>query len=132
MRDPLTGIYNRPSDERLASEFFARHNVHVSILLVDIDFFKTVNDTYGHQAGDAVLSVLARTLQRVVRTEDVVARYGGEEFVVVPRIRYDGAMVLADRIRKVVERVTVPWRASDLHHRQRGVASQPRPLGTRM
>ena len=109
--DPLTGLHNRRHlDARLKSEFaFAnRHGTPLSVLLIDIDHFKKVNDTHGHLGGDAALRALADRLQRTVRTEDIVARYGGEEFAVVVRgIEAPGAMLLAERIREQALRIQV-------------------------
>jgi diguanylate cyclase (GGDEF)-like protein len=109
--DPLTGLHNRRHlDARLKSEFaFAnRHGTPLSILLIDIDHFKKINDTYGHLGGDAALRALSDRLQRTVRTEDIVARYGGEEFAVVARgIESPGAMLLAERIRETAQRIQV-------------------------
>jgi diguanylate cyclase (GGDEF)-like protein len=109
--DPLTGLHNRRHlDARLKSEFaFAnRHQTPLSVLLIDIDHFKKVNDTYGHAGGDAALRMLSERLQKTVRTEDIVARYGGEEFAVVARgIESAGAMLLAERIRDVAQRIQV-------------------------
>lgn len=88
LRDPLTRLYNRRYfDERLLSEFgFAqRHRTQLAILLLDIDHFKRFNDTWGHQAGDVVLKLVANRIQSMMRPEDVLARYGGEEFVVLAR-----------------------------------------------
>jgi diguanylate cyclase (GGDEF)-like protein len=110
--DPLTGLHNRRHlDARLKSEFaFAnRHATPLSVLLIDIDHFKKINDTYGHAGGDAALRVLSERLQRTVRTEDIVARYGGEEFAVVARgIEATGAMLLAERIRETAAKIQVP------------------------
>jgi len=109
--DPLTGLHNRRHlDARLKSEFaFAnRHGTPLSVLLIDIDHFKKINDTYGHAGGDAALRQLADRLQRAVRIEDIVARYGGEEFAVVARgIEGAGAMLLAERIRENVAKIQV-------------------------
>jgi two-component system cell cycle response regulator len=109
--DPLTGLHNRRHlDARLKSEFaFAnRHGTPLSVLLIDIDHFKKINDTYGHAGGDAALRILADRLQRAVRIEDIVARYGGEEFAVVARgIEGAGAMLLAERIRENVAKIQV-------------------------
>lgn len=88
LRDPLTRLYNRRYfDERLLSEFtFAqRRGTELGLLLIDIDHFKHFNDTYGHQVGDVVLRLVASSIQRLMRPEDVLARYGGEEFVVIAR-----------------------------------------------
>jgi diguanylate cyclase (GGDEF)-like protein len=112
LRDPLTRLYNRRYlDERLRSEFsFAqRHRSLLSVMLIDIDHFKRVNDQYGHQAGDLVLRVVAKALQRLTRPEDVVARFGGEEFVVVGRgLTPRNAMILSERIRRCVADLWVP------------------------
>jgi diguanylate cyclase (GGDEF)-like protein len=109
--DPLTGLHNRRHlDARLKSEFaFAnRHGTPLSVLLIDIDHFKKVNDTYGHLGGDAALKALAERLQRTVRIEDIAARYGGEEFAVVARgIEGAGAMLFAERIREKVGLIQV-------------------------
>jgi two-component system cell cycle response regulator len=111
VQDPLTGLHNRRHfDARLKAEFaFAsRHQTPLSVLLIDIDHFKKVNDTYGHPGGDAALRVLGDRLQRTVRTEDIVARYGGEEFGVIARgIESAGAMLLAERVRSTVEKISI-------------------------
>jgi diguanylate cyclase (GGDEF)-like protein len=88
LRDPLTRLYNRRYfDDRLRGEFaFAqRHGTVLGLLLVDIDHFKQVNDRCGHQVGDIVLKLVASSIQKMMRPEDVLARYGGEEFVVIVR-----------------------------------------------
>ncbi len=113
VRDPLTHLYNRRYlDDRLEGEFaFAlRHGSPLSILLLDIDLFKNINDTYGHQAGDEVIRRVAAVLGRAVRTEDLIARYGGEEFLVVARgTQEDAAAVVAERIRRLVQKTHVQW-----------------------
>jgi diguanylate cyclase (GGDEF)-like protein len=110
-RDALTGAYNRSHfDERLRSEmaFAARHRAEASLVLVDIDHFKRVNDTYGHQAGDVVLRELAILAQRSLRAEDVFARFGGEEFGVILRgIHLGGATRLGERLRVALERAAI-------------------------
>ena len=86
MRDPLTGLANRRLlDELLgrAIQRAKRLGTPLSVVFLDLDTFKSVNDTYGHEAGDAVLRVTAARLQTAVRDADVVARYGGDEFIVV-------------------------------------------------
>ncbi|HYQ15466.1 MAG TPA: GGDEF domain-containing protein, partial [Polyangiaceae bacterium] len=101
-RDALTGAYNRLHfEERLRSEvaYAIRHRSQASLVIIDLDHFKKVNDTYGHPAGDAVLKQAADACQRALRAEDVFARFGGEEFVVVLRnIELKGAARLADRL----------------------------------
>jgi len=118
VRDPLTRLHNRRYlDERLRTEFAyaARHKTTLSVLVIDVDYFKRVNDTVGHQAGDAVLRSLAASLRRMVRIEDLLARYGGEEFVVAARgIDEQSAGVFAERIRGSVELLEIPWEDSRL------------------
>jgi two-component system cell cycle response regulator len=101
--DGLTGVANRKAfDERLESEvsFARRHSAPLSLVMSDIDFFKRVNDGFGHPAGDAVLRSVAGLLAREIRAEDAVARYGGEEFAVIVRgVPLFGACLLADRVR---------------------------------
>lgn len=105
--DPLTDVLNRRAlTDRLLGEMerVRRYETTVSILLIDLDFFKRVNDTHGHLVGDDVLTEVAELLQRAVRSVDVVARYGGEEFVIVlPETGAVGAASFAERIRELVE-----------------------------
>ncbi|HEY5959124.1 MAG TPA: GGDEF domain-containing protein, partial [Polyangiaceae bacterium] len=105
-RDALTGIYNRRHfDDRLTSEvaYARRHSTDVSLIIVDIDFFKQVNDTHGHSVGDTVLRQVAMTLQHQLRLEDVLSRVGGEEFAIILRgIANPGAARLGERLRSAV------------------------------
>ena len=105
--DPLTHLLNRRAlTIRLVAELerVRRYNSPLTMLMVDLDHFKRVNDTYGHLVGDEVLRGISEILQRSVRTVDMVARYGGEEFVVVlPETGEQGAVVFAERIRERVE-----------------------------
>ncbi len=105
-RDALTGAYNRLHfEERLRSEvaYAIRHRTPCSLLIIDLDHFKRVNDTYGHPAGDLVLKRASEACVRALRTEDVFARYGGEEFGVVLRgIELKGAYRLGERLRQAV------------------------------
>jgi two-component system, cell cycle response regulator len=107
LRDGLTRAYNkRYFLERLETEyaFAKRHHAELSLLLFDIDFFKKINDSRGHLAGDAVLMELSGVVQSMLRTEDVFARYGGEEFAVLARgTSLAKASLLAERIRARVE-----------------------------
>jgi two-component system cell cycle response regulator len=111
VRDPLTKVHNRRHlDAQMKAEFAyaQRHGTDLSIIIIDVDHFKKINDSLGHLAGDEVLKGLADTLARMVRTEDMVARYGGEEFVVVARgINSANAMILAERIRSRVQGLVV-------------------------
>jgi two-component system cell cycle response regulator len=114
-RDGLTGVFNRKSlEERIAGEleFAKRHGTELSVIICDVDFFKKVNDTHGHIAGDAVLKEVARRLQTALRAEDVLARYGGEEFVVLSRgIPVEAAVELAERLRATLAAQPVPFDA---------------------
>jgi diguanylate cyclase (GGDEF)-like protein len=105
-RDALTGAYNRLHfEERLRSEvaYAIRHRTPCSLLIIDLDHFKRVNDTYGHPAGDLVLKRASAACMRALRTEDVFARFGGEEFGVVLRgIELKGAYRLGERLRQAV------------------------------
>jgi len=113
--DPLTKCYNRgyltdslPIEIKRAK----RYDRHLSIILCDIDHFKKVNDTYGHQAGDQVLKEFVHYISKSLRQEvDWVARYGGEEFIIVlPETDINAASAVAERLRRVVskERITLP------------------------
>jgi diguanylate cyclase (GGDEF)-like protein len=108
--DPLTSLGNRRAlDEALTGQFAlrARYGQQFSLAVFDIDHFKSVNDTHGHLAGDAILKQVARLLESSVREIDFVARYGGEEFVLLmPQTDLDGAALLAERLRAKVAQET--------------------------
>ena len=105
-RDALTGAYNRRHfDDRLRAEiaFAVRHATDCALILLDLDHFKRVNDTYGHPAGDEILRHLAGVANGALRTEDVFARFGGEEFAVILRgASTRGAARLAERLREAL------------------------------
>jgi diguanylate cyclase (GGDEF)-like protein len=105
--DPLTGLANRRGGERdIAAEISRarRQNTSLSCVLLDIDHFKEVNDTFGHQAGDYVLREISALLRRTVRAYDILVRWGGEEFLaVLPGVDHEQALKLAERIRQAVE-----------------------------
>jgi diguanylate cyclase (GGDEF)-like protein len=111
LRDGLTGAFNkRYLLERLATElaFAQRHRTPLSLILLDVDHFKRVNDTFGHPAGDDVLVQLVRVANATVRREDVLARYGGEEFAILCRsVDAGNASVLAERLRQRIAAMTV-------------------------
>jgi diguanylate cyclase (GGDEF)-like protein len=113
--DGLTRINNRKFfDEQFLAEFAfaARHHLPLSVLMIDLDHFKQVNDTHGHQTGDHVLKVVARTLARMLRTEDLLARYGGEEFVILARgIDQANTAALGERVRSTIESLLIPLTA---------------------
>jgi len=118
VRDPLTRLFNRRHMEaRLRSEvaFAQRHHTPLALLMVDLDHFKDINDSAGHEGGDAVLRVVSRALERMLRGEDVLGRWGGEEFLVLARnIDKVGAMALAERIRRGIEILRIPVGDSEL------------------
>jgi len=107
LTDPLTGCINKKQIEYLAEEFlknFLRYNSPFSILMLDIDFFKKVNDTYGHLAGDLILKEVSQIIKYLVRDSDVCGRFGGEEFLILtPNTKLTGALKLAKRIKKEIE-----------------------------
>lgn len=106
--DPLTKLKNRRAFFQQGDQNIAlskRYKTELSVLILDVDHFKKVNDQHGHQAGDEALVIVANVLNSVVRTGDMVARIGGEEFVaLLPETNRLGAAVLADRIRAAIER----------------------------
>lgn len=118
VKDGLTGIHNRRYFlERLKSEFqhTQRHKRVLSVALFDLDYFKKVNDTHGHRAGDAVLRTLAEAVAKAMRGGDVVARIGGEEFACVLReTDHTSAMRFAERLRKIVKGAKVRWGTAEI------------------
>ncbi|MGE0084194.1 MAG: GGDEF domain-containing protein [Desulfococcaceae bacterium] len=107
LHDAMTGLLNRRSYEEHMEKELARcrrYSRTMSLIIFDIDYFKTVNDTYGHKTGDAVLIRLARSVRDSVRKTDSVFRVGGEEFVIImPEAGVEEAAVLAEKIRNCVE-----------------------------
>jgi len=114
--DPLTGLYNRRAMDHHLNELWAAPiDGPLAILMLDIDYFKRINDNYGHLTGDHALCQVAATLCRCIRSEDCAFRYGGEEFLVLlPNTSLDGAISLAESIRGRIEalHLTFPrnWR----------------------
>ena len=119
MEDPLTGLLNRRAlrhDYIRTRSLAARENVQLSLIMLDIDNFKSVNDIYGHASGDLVLQELADIMKKTFRTSDSLARIGGEEFVcMMPDTTLEDAVVTGERLRVAIEtaRVTV----NDKNHR---------------
>jgi diguanylate cyclase (GGDEF)-like protein len=106
-KDPLTNTWNRAAmDETLAREIeiSKRHNVPMSVLILDLDYFKSVNDRFGHSAGDLILKEAARLISETCRQTDLLFRYGGEEFLLVlNKTDHNGAQIIAERIRQRIE-----------------------------
>ncbi len=104
IRDPLTGIYNRKHVFELGKLIFEEHKKegkHMAAIMIDIDNFKAVNDTYGHAKGDSIIHEVATECKNVIRAKDIFGRYGGEEFfIILPNIEIEDAVKLADKIRE--------------------------------
>lgn len=117
--DPVTNIYNkRYLLDRIREEFsFARRKkgTQLSLIIFDIDHFKTLNDTFGHLAGDVVLQKMCAEVSKAIRTDDIFARYGGEEFIIVMRdAPLERARDLAERIRVLVEGLKIIYEGKDI------------------
>jgi diguanylate cyclase (GGDEF)-like protein len=133
--DSLTGLYNRRHFNKLADDEInraIRYSRPLSVMMIDIDFFKRVNDTYGHINGDEVLKAIACIAKDKLRVTDMLARYGGEEFVVLlPETAGQDAVTVAERLRSQIEsatvegdnchiKVTASFGVSDCLERQKG------------
>jgi diguanylate cyclase (GGDEF)-like protein/PAS domain S-box-containing protein len=116
--DRLTGLYNRGHWESSLKAAYARHQRYgnaLSLVMLDIDHFKHVNDTYGHQAGDKVIEQVAQLLREHARESDVAGRYGGEEFgVVLSDTDQAGARIFAERLRQAIEQLLVQYNGQDI------------------
>ncbi|MDD5035333.1 MAG: GGDEF domain-containing protein [Methylococcaceae bacterium] len=110
-RDPLTGIFNRRMFHELAQNEISRlkrGKKALSLILFDMDHFKTINDRYGHAAGDSVLKETARVVSSVIRAEDVFARYGGEEFcLLLPALSNADALAVAEKLRRRISQISL-------------------------
>ena len=117
LTDGLTGMHNRRYFDDAMREYleqFAKIDKPIGMMVLDLDHFKLVNDTHGHDVGDEVLRQVAGSLQEFTRYHDIVARLGGEEFAVVaPNMDRDALIKLADRIRKAIAALTI--RAGNVH-----------------
>lgn len=106
--DPMTGLFNRRRFNRALREQWEqaeRYSENLSLLIIDIDFFKKINDTYGHSAGDEVIKEVSNTILKITRKVDIVSRIGGEEFaVLLPRISRESGLATAERIRRAVKK----------------------------
>lgn len=106
--DPLTGLYNRRYFLKTSEHIFEisrRNKTKASMIMLDIDKFKLVNDTYGHEVGDEVIVFVSSVLRKMTRKSDVICRFGGEEFLVLfPETNIDGSYVIAEKIRSYLEK----------------------------
>ncbi len=111
LTDALTGVGNRVSMENVMTREFelaVRYEQPLSVLMVDLDFFKRINDTYGHAAGDHVIKTVAKTLRAASRNADMTFRYGGEEFVLLlNKTDAQGARITAERLRSTIENLSI-------------------------
>jgi len=116
--DDLTGVHNRrylndSLDHEMA--FASRHQQPLCLMLLDIDHFKSINDEYGHEAGDTILKQLAERIADALRNEDVFARLGGDEFAIVTRgLKLDSAIEAAERLRTLISGRTFRWQDRDV------------------
>lgn len=105
-KDPLTALLNRRSGEQLLIQYDhhrKHHGKSICLIILDIDHFKKINDTFGHNTGDEVLKVISRTLQNQARSSESVIRWGGEEFlIIVPNANLQDTLILSERIRKSI------------------------------
>lgn len=113
LNDPLTGLYNRrgmTSSLTIPLAEARRHNRCVSVIAIDIDHFKDINDTYGHSTGDYVLTVIAGILKNHARSSDISCRLGGEEFTIIsPETDMESAIIVAERIRRSIEALHISF-----------------------
>jgi two-component system, cell cycle response regulator len=128
--DGLTKLHNhRHFQDELARAFEESQRYHrpLSLVMADLDFFKKVNDTYGHSVGDEVLKTVSAIFQQSIRSTDLAARYGGEEFaVMLPETHLDDAVAFAEKLRSITEATPVATQAGPLHLTiSLGVASVP-------
>lgn len=118
LKDPLTGTGNRLAlDNALHRELLLSHryNQDLSLLMIDVDHFKSVNDTHGHNVGDCVLQKVAKIIEEIARQTDMTFRYGGEEFIVVlSKTNLEGANTIAERIRSEVEKTKITTNETQL------------------
>ncbi len=136
IKDPLTGLFNRRYLQLISEQEFARavrfkHNL--SLIMLDIDDFKNVNDTYGHSAGDDVLRNIAKIIKQSIRSIDIPIRYGGEEFLIIlPSTNKESAYMIAERIRQAVNKMKVHFDENEIGCTISGGISSTEDIPTNM
>jgi diguanylate cyclase (GGDEF)-like protein len=118
IKDPLTGLFNRRHMQLFAEQEFQRalrFKHSLSLVMLDIDDFKKINDTFGHYAGDAILRNIAEIIKQSIRSIDTPIRYGGEEFLLIlPNTNKENAYKTAERIRKAVENMNIDFEGNKI------------------
>ncbi len=118
MRDPLTSIHNRrffQGSLEAYIETFSERKQPLGIMIIDLDFFKSINDEHGHDAGDYVLKKVSKTLSKISRSYDVVARIGGEEFAVIaPIIHTNDLTLVAERFRYAIKNIQIVYDGTEI------------------
>lgn len=113
--DNLTDLLTRSTFSALTKDYLTNKKAMVSMLMLDIDHFKSINDTYGHEAGDKVLREFSSTMEKLVRSTDLVARWGGEEFAIfLPGCDKECGAIIAEKIRSAIEDVIVTYDSTDI------------------
>ncbi len=119
VEDPLTGLFNRRYFNRVMGteiERNIREHRPLSLAILDIDHFKNINDTWGHDSGDEVLRTLAKTMHKNVRQSDALIRIGGEEFaIVMPNVRHNRAKEIMERLRIDIENLIIPFNGHEIN-----------------
>lgn len=117
--DPLTGINNRRSFDSISESIWSitrRHGRHLSVIVLDLDHFKRINDAYGHACGDQVLKTTANLLHETIRDSDIIARWGGEEFIILlPETALAEAVALAERLRNAIARLRLTCQGASVN-----------------
>lgn len=118
--DPMTKLYNRRYLTDISEhmiELAKRNKTQLSLIMIDIDFFKSINDRYGHKNGDTVIMTVAKTLKSITRTSDLVCRFGGEEFIILlPQTGIEGAVKISEKIRKSIENLAIATQEGEKIH----------------